>query len=142
MSGKNRVDFIGLVESSGDPSKLKILPEFCIGVEGLNRFSHIIVLYWFHLRDNEKDRHTLQVTPKRHFGAPQVGVFASRSPSRPTPIGMCIVELLKIEKCTLIVKGLDALKGSPIIDIKPYISRADAIPNAIAPEWTSHGPTT
>ena len=142
MNAKGEVKFIGLVESSGEPSRIKIFPEFCIGLEGLNNFSHVIVLYWFHLRDNVNERRTLQVVPRRHPGAPQVGVFASRSPSRPNPIGLCVVELIKIEECTLTVKGLDALEGSPIIDIKPYIPRADAIPNASAPEWTLHGPPT
>ena len=142
MSAKGEVKFIGLVESSGELSRIKISREFCIGLEGLSNFSHLIVLYWFHLRDNEEERHTLEVTPRRHPGAPQVGVFASRSPSRPNPIGLCVVKLIKIEECTVTVKGLDALEGSPIIDVKPYIPRAEAIPEARVPEWTSRGPPT
>ena len=142
MSAKGEVKFIGLVESSGELSRIRIFREFCTGLEGLNNFSHIIMLYWFHLRDNEEERHTLKVIPRRHPGAPQVGVFASRSPSRPNPIELCVVKLIKIEECTVTVKGLDALEGSPIIDVKPYIPRADAIPEARVPEWTSHGPLT
>jgi tRNA-Thr(GGU) m(6)t(6)A37 methyltransferase TsaA len=72
----------------------------------------------------------------------ETGVFACRSPSRPNPIGLCVVELLKIEKCVLTVKNLDAFEGSPIIDIKPYIPKADSIPNARVPEWTLHDPKT
>lgn len=142
MSGKGELKFIGVVESLGELSRVKIFPEFCVGMEGLNNFSHITILYWFHLRDNEEERRTLRVVPRRHLGAPQVGVFASRSPSRPNPIGLCVVELTKIEDCTLLVRGLDALEGSPIIDIKPYIPRADSISDARAPEWTLHGPPT
>ena len=142
MSEKGEVRFIGIVESSGEPSKVKIFPEFCVGLDGLNSFSHITILYWFHLRDNEEERHTLRVVPRRHPGAPQVGVFASRSPSRPNPIGLCVAELTKIEDCTLLVRGLDAFEGSPIIDIKPYIPRADSISDARVPEWTNHGPPT
>jgi len=142
MNAKGEVKFIGRVESSGEQSRIKIFPEFCVGIEGLGNFSHIIVLYWFHLRDNEEERKTLKVVPRRHPGAQEVGVFACRSPSRPNPIGLCVVELIKLEGCTLTVKGLDAFEGSPIIDIKPYIPRADAIPNARAPEWTSRGPPT
>jgi len=134
--------FIGVVEDAGELSKVKIFPEFCAGLQRLNDFSHIIILYWFHLRDKENERRTLRVTPRRHPGAPQVGVFASRSPSRPNPIGFCVAELVKIEECTLTVKGLDALENSPIIDIKPYLSRADSIPEARVPEWTSRGPPT
>lgn len=142
MDEKGELRFIGVVEVSGELSRVKISPEFCVGLQGLKNFSHIIVLYWFHLRDNEEERRTLQVVPRRHPGAPQVGVFASRSPSRPNPIGFCVVELPKIEDCTLIVRGLDAFEGSPIIDIKPYLPRADSIPSARVPEWTSRGPLT
>ena len=142
MSGKGELKFIGVVESSGELSRVKIFPEFCVGLEGLNNFSHITILYWFHLRDNEEERRTLRVVPRRHPEAPQVGVFASRSPSRPNPIGLCVVELTKIEDCTLLVRGLDAFEGSPIIDIKPYIPRADSISDAQVPEWTFHGPPT
>ena len=142
MRETSEVTFIGVVESAGEVSRVRIFPQFCVGLQRLDKFSHIIVLYWLHLRDNAKKRSTLQVVPRRHPGAPQVGVFASRSPSRPTPIGMCIVELTKIEDCTLFVIGLDAVEGSPIIDLKPYIPRADSIPEARVPEWTSRGPAT
>ena len=142
MNKKSEVDFIGVVKSSGELSRVVIFPRFCVGLHGLDNFSHIVILYWIHLRDNKTERNTLQVIPRRHPGAPQVGVFTSRSPSRPNPIGLCVVELAKIEDCTLFVKGLDAFEDSPIIDIKPYIPRADSVPEARVPEWTSHGPPT
>lgn len=142
MEGKAEVKFVGVVEVSGEVSKVKIFPEFCEGLKNLEEFSHAIILYWFHLRDNEAERSTLKVVPRRHPGAPQVGVFACRSPSRPNPIGLCAVELVKIEGCSLLVKGLDAVEGSPIIDIKPYLPRADSIPGARTPEWAARGPKT
>ena len=142
MSKRSEVNFIGVVKSSDELSRVSIFPQFCVGLQGLNNFSHIIILYWIHLRDNEKERSTLRVVPRRHPGASRVGVFASRSPSRPNPIGLCVVELVKIEDCTLFVKGLDAFEGSPIIDIKPYIPRADSIPEVRVPEWTFRGPPT
>ena len=137
------VKFIGtVVEVKGEESKLEIRPEFCSGLFRLNQFCHLIVLYWLHLRDNESDRRTLRVIPMRHEGAPEMGVFGTRSPSRPNPIGLCVVELLKLEDCSLIVRGLDANVESPILDIKPYIPRADSIPEAKAPEWTLKGSPT
>jgi len=142
MSGKGELSFIGVVESQGDLSRVKFFPEYCIGLQGLNNFSHLIILYWFHLRDKEEERCTLQVVPRRHAGAPQVGVFASRSPSRPNPIGLCVVELTKIKDCTLVVRGLDAFERSPIIDIKPYLPRANSISGVRVPEWMLHGPPT
>jgi len=142
MIKEGEVRFIGVVEEVGELSMVRIFPEFCLGLQRLNDFSHIIILYWFHLRDNENERRTLRVVPRRHLGAPQVGVFASRSPSRPNPIGLCVAELVKIEECILTVRGLDALQNSPIIDVKPYIPRADSIPKARVPGWTSGGPPT
>lgn len=140
MGKEAKLKFVGVVETAGELSRVKVFTEFCQGLEHLNNFSHIIVLYWFHLRDNERERRTLQVVPRRHPGAPKVGVFSSRSPSRPNPIGFCVAELVEIEDCTLIVRKLDALESSPIVDIKPYIPRADSVPNARVPEWASRGP--
>lgn len=134
------IKFIGVVEK--ETSRIRIFQEYCLGLDGLESFSHIIVLYWFSLRDNKKDRGTLQVVPRKHPGASQVGVFSSRSPSRPNPIGLCVVELMEIKDCTLTVRGLDAIDGSPIIDIKPYLPRADSVPHAKTPGWTNGGPRT
>ena len=143
MDGNGELHFIGIVEKAGEQeARVRVFPEFCNGLKGIEDFSHLIILYWIHLRDNEEERRTLLVFPKRHAVEVKTGVFASRSPSRPNPIGLCVVELLKVEKCVLTVKDLDAFEGSPIIDIKPYIPRADSITNARVPEWTLHDPKT
>jgi tRNA-Thr(GGU) m(6)t(6)A37 methyltransferase TsaA len=143
MVGEGTLRFVGVVEEAGEEeAKIRMSEEFCAGLKGLSDFSHLIILYWIHLRDTEEERRTLAVSPRRHAANVHVGVFASRSPSRPNPIGLCVVELLKIEECALTVRGLDALKDSPIIDIKPYLPRADAVPNAHVAEWTLHGPKT
>lgn len=143
MSIKGELRFIGVVEKAGEQeAEVRIFPEFCTGLKGIEDFSHLIILYWVHLRDNEEERRTLLVFPRRHGVDVETGVFACRSPSRPNPIGLCVAELLRIKECTLIVKGLDALERSPIIDVKPYIPRADSIPNARVPEWTWRGPPT
>jgi len=135
-AGKGEVYFIGVVEKAGEEeAKIRILPEFCSGLKGVEEFSHLIILYWFHLRDNEADRRTLLVFPRRHMVNVEKGVFACRSPSRPNPIGLCVVELVKRENCTLTVRGLDALEGSPIVDIKPYIPDTDTVQNVRVPEW-------
>ena len=139
MHEKGKLKFIGTVEVAGqEEAKVRIFPEFCDALKRIDSFSHVIVLYWFHLRDNEKERSVLQVVPRRHTKNVKVGVFACRSPSRPNPVGLCVVESMKVEDCILTVKGLDAFEGSPIIDVKPYIPRGDAVPNAYTPEWVSH----
>ena len=134
--------FIGVVEKADEKgiSRIRIFDAFREGLDGLDTYSHIIILYWFHLRDTEAERSVLTVVPRRHPEAPEVGVFSSRSPSRPNPIGLCVVELVKREEDILSVKGLDALDGSPIIDIKPYSPRADSVPSAVIPPWALHGP--
>jgi tRNA-Thr(GGU) m(6)t(6)A37 methyltransferase TsaA len=135
--------FIGVVAKAGEQkAQIRIFPEFSAGLKGLKNYSHLIVLYWFHLRDNKKERQTLLVFPRKHMVKIETGVFACRSPSRPNPIGLCIVELLKVEECMLTVSGLDAYVNSPIIDIKPYLPRADCFPSARVPDWTRHGPLT
>ena len=132
MIKEGEIRFIGVVEETGELSKVRIFPEFCPGLQRLNDFSHIIILYWFHLRDNENERRTLKVIPRRHPGAPQVGVFASRSPSRPNPIGLCVTELVKIEECALTVRGLDALQNSPIIDVKTKLKMGKSVKSPCA----------
>lgn len=143
MNMKGELHFVGVVEKVGEQeAKVRVFPEFCAALRGIQDFSHLIILYWIHLRDKEEERQTLLVFPRRHMVNVEMGVFATRSPSRPNPIGLCVVELLKVEDCILTMKDLDALEGSPIIDIKPYLPRADSIPNAEVPEWTSHCPKT
>lgn len=131
-----RLRFIGVVEKTeGKKARVRIFPEFCSGLKGIEDFSHLTVLYWIHLKDTEKDRITLLVFPRHHKVNVETGVFACRSPSRPNPIGLCVVELLEVKNGLLTVRGLDALEGSPIIDIKPYIPRLDSFPQARVPQW-------
>ncbi len=120
MLDHGNVRFMGTVETTGETSTLMIYPEFCPALLGIERHSHLMVLYWFHLRDNKEHRETLQVTPPRHKGAPLTGVFACRSPSRPNPIGVTVVKSERRVGDRSIVSGLDALDGSPIVDLKPY----------------------
>jgi tRNA-Thr(GGU) m(6)t(6)A37 methyltransferase TsaA len=143
MNSKSELRFIGVVENAGEEeAKVRIFSEFCPGLKGISDFSHVIILYWMHLRDHEEERRTLLVFPTKHAVNVETGVFACRSPSRPNPIGLCIVELLRVEGCLLTVKGLDAFEASPIIDIRPYLPRADSVSNPWVPEWTDHGPPT
>ena len=136
MISHAEVRFIGYVREAGEESKIEILNEFRDGLTGIEEFSHLIILYWMHMRDSEEERRTLLVYPRRHAVNVLKGVFACRSPSRPNPIGLCVVELLRAEGNMLTVRGLDAFENSPIIDIKPYLPRNDSIPDARVPEWT------
>jgi tRNA-Thr(GGU) m(6)t(6)A37 methyltransferase TsaA len=130
------VHFVGVVESvKGDRAKIRVFPKFCDGLKGIEDFSHLILLYWLNLCDNEEERQTLLVFPRRRAVNVLTGVFACRSPARPNPIGLCVVELLKREGCDLTIRGLDALEKSPVVDIKPYVPKVDSVQNARVPEW-------
>lgn len=95
---------------------LEILPEFAPGLQDIEGFSHLFVLWNF---DRSTDFDLVGNTPadKRPHG-----VFATRSPRRPNPIGLSVVELLRRDGASLHVRGVDMLDGTPILDIKPYMS--------------------
>ncbi len=95
---------------------LSILPEFEAGLTDIEGFSHLIVLWEF----DRADGFALLATPP--FDERPHGVFATRSPRRPNPIGLTIVELLRRDGCALHVRGVDMLDGTPILDIKPLLS--------------------
>ncbi|HLA79782.1 MAG TPA: tRNA (N6-threonylcarbamoyladenosine(37)-N6)-methyltransferase TrmO [Vicinamibacteria bacterium] len=95
---------------------LEIAPEFAAGLQDIEGFSHLFVIWVFH----EAQGYTLVSTPPTD-DRPH-GVFATRSPHRPCPLGLSVVELLGREGRALRVRGLDMLEGTPILDIKPYLS--------------------
>lgn len=82
--------------------------------DGLRPGQRIVILYWLHLAD----RRRLKVHPRGDRSQPLKGVFATRSPHRPNPIAMSLVEVVQIEETTVTVRGLDALDGTPLLDIK------------------------
>jgi tRNA-Thr(GGU) m(6)t(6)A37 methyltransferase TsaA len=111
-------------------STIRIFDEFTSGLDGLEDYSHIIVVYWMH----EAGEVRLRVKPWDVEEYPEVGVFATRSPNRPNPIGITVVELLSIEKPIIKVRGLDAWTGTPVLDIKPY-DYYDVVKNPRVPWW-------
>ncbi|GIL17369.1 MAG: hypothetical protein BroJett040_11200 [Oligoflexia bacterium] len=92
---------------------------------GLEQFSHIWIIYQFHKNQNWKP----MVLPPRGSST-KIGVFATRSPYRPNPIGMTCVQLRKIEGRKVFVSGFDLLDGTPVLDLKPYLAYADSFPEA------------
>ena len=101
-------------------------------LKGLEDFSHIIVIYYF---SRSKKGVRLQTHPKGREDLPLVGLFSTRSPHRPNPIALTICRLLGRKGSKLTVKGLDAIDGTPIIDIKPYIPDNDLVKRAKVAEW-------
>lgn len=103
-------------EASG---KAIINPDLKEGLESLDGFSHIYLIYWFHKAKVTQ----LKVTP--YLEDTEHGLFATRAPSRPNPIGLSIVSLTKIEDNVIYFKGADMLDGTPLLDIKPFIPPFD-----------------
>jgi len=102
-------------------------------LDGIEQFSHIIVLYWMH--KIVTDNMPLKVHPRGRTDVPLQGLFAVRAPHRPNKIGKATVRLIKRRGNTLEVRGLDAIDGSPVIDIKPYIPGYDSKDDATVPYW-------
>jgi len=135
----HQIETIGLIHSPyKDIENMPIQPKGAIDVEGivlldkryreglkdLEGFSHIYLIYLFH----KAARTSLTVTP--FLDTQERGVFATRSPLRPNHIGLSIVQLLKIEETKLIVKGVDVLDETPLLDIKPYVKNFDEVPDS------------
>jgi tRNA-Thr(GGU) m(6)t(6)A37 methyltransferase TsaA len=105
-------------------------------LDGLEEFSHIIVLYWMHRLTPGREL-PLKVHPMGNAELPLTGRLATRSPSRPNPVGQATARLLERRGNILKVKGLDAVDGTPVIDIKPYIPGYDSAEDTRAPRWTT-----
>ena len=101
-------------------------------LDGLGEFSHIIVLWWMHQSTGQSPN---KIHPRGNTALPLTGLFATRSPHRPNPIGEATVRLLQRQGNILKVKGLDAIDGTPVIDIKPYIPGYDSTADARVPSW-------
>jgi len=110
----------GLGATHPEEGALEILPEFALGLTDIEGYSHLIVLWVF----DRADGFDLLITPPSD-DRPH-GLFTTRAPRRPNPIALTIVQLLGREGSSLRVRGVDMLDGSPILDIKPYLSNIPA----------------
>jgi len=99
--------------------QVELFQEFEEGLKDIERFSHIILIYWFH----KSKGYSLVVTPA--WDMKPHGLFTSRSPDRPCPLGLSVVQLVARRGNILEVKGLDAIDGTPLLDIKPYFPAID-----------------
>ena len=114
-------------------SQLVMSKELTTALYGVDGFSHLFVLFWLH-KTSAKQRKLLKVHPRHREDLPLLGIFATRTMTRPNPVGLTLVELVKVENNVLTVRGLDAFNGTPILDIKPFDSW-DTAETAKVPEW-------
>jgi tRNA-Thr(GGU) m(6)t(6)A37 methyltransferase TsaA len=104
----------------GVAGTVEVIPEYGDGLKDLDGFSHIFLLYHFHLSQG----YSLKVKP--YLDDSLRGVFATRAPRRPNAIGISVVRLVEIEGCTLHIEDLDIVDSTPLLDIKPYVSEFDS----------------
>lgn len=102
-------------------------------LDGIEGYSHVIVVFAFDKVPESELR--ARVRPRGDERIPEQGVLATRSQLRPSPLGVSVVRLLKRRRNILRVEGLDAIDGTPVLDVKPYFPNYDAIPDAGVPDW-------
>ncbi len=121
------------VKNRKNISNIILIDEVLEGLKGIEDYSHLFIIFWMDQIPNEK-RKFLMIHPRGVRKIPLQGIFATRTSHRPNPIGLTIVELLKVKEKELTVRGLDAYDKTPILDIKPY-DFWDVIDNINVPIW-------
>ncbi|HVF99477.1 MAG TPA: tRNA (N6-threonylcarbamoyladenosine(37)-N6)-methyltransferase TrmO [Chloroflexia bacterium] len=115
-------------------AEVHLREEYAPGLRGLEQFSHVIVVFLMH-RATFSPGDDLVRRPRGRADMPELGIFAQRAKHRPNPIGLTAVRLLSVRGNVLTVQGLDAIDGSPVLDIKPYFPAFDRVDDATTPEW-------
>jgi len=126
---------IGVVRKTDDGARVEIFDDYVDGLMGLEDFSHILVLYWFDQNDTPEKRQTLQVHPRKDPRNPLTGVFATHSPQRPNLIALTRCKIMAITDHIIEIEDIDAIDGSPVIDIKCYIPGSPQESEVRVPEW-------
>jgi tRNA-Thr(GGU) m(6)t(6)A37 methyltransferase TsaA len=114
-------------------SSVIVREDLAAGLEGIDGFSHILVIFAFDKVPEGEQRLNVRATLDER--SPRLGVLATRSQRRPTPLGVSAVRLLRRRGNVLWVQGLDAIDGTPVLDIKPYYPEHDAVEGARVPDW-------
>jgi tRNA-Thr(GGU) m(6)t(6)A37 methyltransferase TsaA len=106
------------VQREGDRTYIVLEKEYAPGLVGLDQFSHVTVVYWFHLNDTPEKRAVLQVHPQGNKANPMRGVFATHSPTRPNLIAISRCKILAVEGNIIEIDSIDAFTGTPVLDLK------------------------
>jgi tRNA-Thr(GGU) m(6)t(6)A37 methyltransferase TsaA len=126
---------VGYIRKKSDTVLIEIDNQYNDALLGLEQFSHINVLYWFHQNDTPENRSTLQVHPCKNKKNPLTGVFATHSPLRPNLIALSLCKVLSINGNTIEIDEIDAFDGTPVIDIKCFFPKKLSIPDVTVPNW-------
>lgn len=131
---KNKADTPMLPGWKDVTTRIVIDKKYAPGLDGIEAYSHVIVVYWM---DKEAECH-LKHHPQGRADVPFVGIFACRCPQRPNRLAVSTAELVARRGNVLTVKGLDIVSGTPILDIKPYTPQYDRVTNARVPRWVNN----
>jgi tRNA-Thr(GGU) m(6)t(6)A37 methyltransferase TsaA len=115
-------------------ARVVLLPPYRPGLKGLEGFSHAIVATFLH-EARFDPQHGLTRRPRGLAEMPEVGIFAQRAKDRPNSIGLTAVAIVEVRSDSIVVRGLDAIDGTPVLDIKPYVPQYDRIESPATPEW-------
>jgi tRNA-Thr(GGU) m(6)t(6)A37 methyltransferase TsaA len=126
---------IGYIRKEDESVRIEIDKRYRDALLGLDGFSHINVFYWFHQNDSQDKRSVLRVHPRKDKRNPLTGVFATHSPLRPNLIAFTLCKIRSIRGTTIFIDDIDALDGSPVIDIKCYIPSTRSFSDLRLPEW-------
>lgn len=127
---------VGQIRKDGQRTYIRLDPRCQPALLGLEQWSHIWVLFWFHLNDTPEKRSVLLVHPRGNTNNPLTGVFATRSPMRPNLIGLSLCRLLSVKESELEIESIDAFDQTPVIDIKPYVPGIDRARSQLnTPGW-------
>jgi tRNA-Thr(GGU) m(6)t(6)A37 methyltransferase TsaA len=132
----NEIKQTGYRDCKDIVSEIEVDAKWAELLDGIEEFSHIIILFWMH-KVSPKAEPPTKVHPRGRADLPLVGLFATRAPQRPNPIGITTVKLLNRRGATLTVQGLDAIDGTPVIDIKSYMVPRIARNEIRMPEWVA-----
>ena len=126
---------VGAIKKQGKTVTIEIHEKYKNALSGLNKFSHIIVCYWFHKNDTPEKRNVLQVYPRNKKNNPLTGVFATHSPRRPNLIAISICKILSVNGKIIHIDNIDAFDGTPVIDIKGFIPNHFPKSDIRVPDW-------
>ena len=135
MADRYTIYPVGMVRKTEEVAWIEIFADYRDALLGLEGFSHVHVLFWFHENDTPELRRTLQVHPRKNTAHPLTGVFATHSPMRPNLIGLSRCRITGIEGSRIAIDAIDARDGSPVIDIKCFIPDAQPLTDVRLPEW-------
>jgi tRNA-Thr(GGU) m(6)t(6)A37 methyltransferase TsaA len=126
---------IGHVKKAEGKTQIVLDEKYQPGLLGVDGYSHIYVIWWFDKNDTPERRAILQVHPMGNRENPLTGVFATRSPMRPNLIAITLRKVISVEGNVVEIEKTDAFDGTPVLDIKPFISGYDTAEDAKMPQW-------